>query len=83
MGGAPLRLRPLALSAEGRDRGLPIALGHLEVSSRVISQVWVVVFVTPAQSESRELGAPHVRLQLLKRQRPVSTSHFNHLLEAN
>ena len=79
MGNASLHLSPrladstpFTLSAKGRDRCLPVALGHFEVALRVISEIWVVVFVSPAQRLNRELRAPHVRLQLLQRKRSVS-----------
>src|SRR6266851_3644284 len=66
VGTAPLRLRSLALSAEGRNRCLPVSFGHLDIASSVIGEVRVVFLVPPAQGNRRKLGAPHVRLQLLK-----------------
>jgi hypothetical protein len=67
VGDASLRLRSLAFSAEGRDRRLPVSFSHLDVPSGVIGEVRVVFFVPAAQRNRRKLGAPHVRLQLLKR----------------
>ena len=69
--------------AEGGDGRLPIALSHLEVTFGVRDDVWIVGFVAPAQSADGKLGAPHVRLQLLQRQRSISTRHFSHLREAS
>src|SRR5467141_1182313 len=66
VGDASLRLRSLALSAEGRDRRLPVSFCHLDVPSGVIGQVWIVLPVPAAQCNRRKLGAPHIRLQLLK-----------------
>src|SRR5260370_170954 len=63
---APLRLRSLALGAEGRNRCLPVSFGHLDIASSVIAEVRVVFLVPAAQGSRRELGAPHVWLQLLK-----------------
>jgi hypothetical protein len=57
----------LALSPESRDRCLAIALGHVDVTSGVIGDVGVVLLMPPAQRKRRELGASHVRLQLLQR----------------
>src|SRR2546426_10211562 len=69
--------------AEGGDGRLPIALSHLEVTFGVRDDVWIVRFVAAAQSADGELGAPHVRLQLLQRERSISTRHFSHLREAS
>src|SRR2546426_3589693 len=69
--------------AEGGDGRLPIALSHLEVTFGVRDDVWIVRFVAPAQSADGKLGAPHVRLQLLQRQRSISTRHVTYLPEAN
>src|SRR5207302_11088340 len=69
--------------AEGGDCRLAIALSHLEVTFGVRDDVWIVRSMAAAQSADGELGAPHVRLQLLQRQRSISTRHFSHLREAS
>jgi len=66
VGDASLRLRSLALSPEGRDRSLPVPFGHFDIASSVIGEVRIVFSMSPAQGNCRKLGAPHVRLQLLK-----------------
>ena len=68
MGDASLRLRSLAVSAEGRDRRLPVAFRHLDVAGSVIGEVRVVFLVPPAQGNRRELGTPHVRLRRMPSQ---------------
>src|SRR5438445_304097 len=69
--------------AEGGDCRLAIALSHLEVTFGVRDDVWIVRSMAAAQGADGELGAPHVRLQLLQRQRSISTRHFSHLREAS
>ena len=65
----------IATRAEGRDRGLPVALRHIEVPRRIIGEVTVVLYVPPAKRLYGELHTSHVWLQLLQRQGLISTRH--------
>ena len=49
----------------GAERTIPVTVG-------VRDDVWIVRLVAPAQSADGELGAPHVRLRLLQRQRSIT-----------
>ena len=73
----------VAMGSEGRDRRLPVALSHLGVAGSIIGQVRVVFLVSPAQCEGREFCAPHVRLQLLERERSIAARHLTYLHEMN
>jgi hypothetical protein len=69
------------MGSEGRDRGLPVPLRHIYVTGGVIGEVRIVVAVPPAKCEGCELGASHVRLQLLQWKGSIATCHLSLLRE--
>src|SRR5260370_4550100 len=73
------RLRLFPLDSESRDRRLAVALGHVEISGRIFGEVRVMLRMPAPERLGGELGAPHVRLQLLEGQWTIATRHVSYL----